>query len=54
MPTTEHFVCKTCDIDFDTPSGLGQHVAVAHQECSVCGDVLDDVETLDEHTQQSH
>lgn len=54
MPTTQHFVCKTCEIDFDSPSGLGQHVAIAHGECAVCGEVHEDGEALDEHTQQTH
>lgn len=54
MPTTKHFVCKTCDIEFDSPAGLGQHVGVAHRECAVCGDTFESVDELDEHTQQNH
>jgi transcription elongation factor Elf1 len=54
MPTTKHFVCKTCDHEFDSPAGLGQHVGIAHGECAVCGETFDDGEGLDEHTQASH
>lgn len=54
MPTTQHFVCKTCDLDSDSPAGLGQHVAIAHGECAVCGEVFEDADSVDEHTQQAH
>jgi len=54
MPTTQHFECKTCEFSFDSPTGLGQHVAIAHGECAVCGEVRDDGDALDEHTKESH
>jgi rubredoxin len=54
MPTTQDFTCKTCEFSFDSPTGLGQHVAVAHGECAVCGEVFEDGNGLDEHTQESH
>lgn len=54
MPTTEHFKCVTCEFSFDSPAGLSQHVAVAHQECAVCGDTFEDTGELDDHTQNEH
>lgn len=54
MPTTQHFACKTCEFSFDSPAGLGQHVAIAHGECAVCGEVFEDANGVDEHTQQAH
>lgn len=54
MPTMKRFVCKTCDFEFDSPAGLGQHVSIAHGECAVCGDVFEDGDSLDEHTQEAH
>ena len=54
MLTTRHFACKSCDLDFDTPAGLGQHVAITHGECAVCGEILEDPESVDDHTQQVH
>jgi len=44
MPTTKNYACKTCDFSFDSPSGLGQHVAIAHQECGVCGETFEGVD----------
>ena len=54
MPTTQHFACKTCEFSFDSPAGLGQHVAIAHGECAVCGEVFEDANGVDKHTQQAH
>lgn len=54
MPTTQYFECKTCEFSFDSPTGLGQHVAIAHGECAVCGEVLENGDALDEHTKESH
>lgn len=54
MVTTKSFPCATCDINFDSPAGLGQHVAVAHRECVACGETFDTTDDLDEHTQSKH
>ena len=54
MVTTKSFKCVTCDYEFDSPSGLGQHVAVAHRECSVCGETFESGEELDDHTKDQH
>ena len=54
MATTKNYARKTCDFSFDSPSGLGQHVAIAHQERGVCGETFEGVDELDEHTQNSH
>ena len=54
MVTTHSFTCATCDYEFRTSAGLGQHIAVAHKECSVCGEIHDSEEDLDDHTRDQH
>lgn len=54
MVTTQSFTCLTCDIEFESPAGLSQHVALVHRECIVCGKTFRTSEELDQHTQQAH
>lgn len=54
MVTKKSFTCVTCDYEFDSPSGLGQHVAIAHRECTVCGETFESVDDLNEHTKANH
>ena len=54
MVTTKSFTCATCEIEFDSAAGLGQHVAVAHKECSTCGEIFESYEKLDDHTRMVH
>jgi transcription elongation factor Elf1 len=54
MPTTKSFTCLTCDIEFQSPAGLSQHISVVHLECIACGKTFSSAEGLDQHTQQAH
>ncbi|MFB6184377.1 MAG: C2H2-type zinc finger protein [Haloarculaceae archaeon] len=54
MVTTKSFTCLTCDIEFASPAGLAQHVALVHRECMVCGMTFRTEEELDRHTQDAH
>lgn len=46
--------CTTCDEEFTSAAGVGQHVALHHDECGVCGEGFGDSDGLREHTHSSH
>jgi len=46
--------CTTCDATFKSAAGINQHVTLHHNECGVCGDAFDDVDSLREHTHAEH
>jgi rubredoxin len=48
------YACTNCDAEFESATGVTQHVALHHNKCGVCDEGFDDEEGLREHVHAEH